>query len=139
MAANTITNHTQFQGSRDVAVYFTLACNGDQETGTTIYSSSSIATAIGLPDSMQSRILAIKAVVASGATAPPPVVTLLWKATTNVLAACLSSDAPLKVDFREFGGLLNQGGAGKTGDILITTTGLLTGDAILIELIIRRD
>ena len=52
---------------------------------------------------------------------------LEWDATTNVHAMNIP-DYDVDADFTKFGGLINNAGAGKTGDILITTTGLGLGD-----------
>lgn len=50
---------------------------------------------------------------------------LIWDATANV--ACINIpdyEYNLNGDIKHFGGLPNNAGAGKTGDILITTIGL---------------
>lgn len=60
------------------------------------------------------------------------VVTLLWDATTDVRIIELSGDGWL--DFRDFGGLPNNAGAGVTGDIAFTTTGATAGDSYSIVL-----
>lgn len=60
------------------------------------------------------------------------VVTLLWDATTDVRMVELSGDGWF--DFRHFGGLPNNGGAGVTGDISLTTTGATLGDSYSIVL-----
>ncbi len=49
---------------------------------------------------------------------------LLWDATSKVAALSLAKDHPHKIDFENIGGLVNNAGSGRTGDLLITTTGL---------------
>lgn len=50
---------------------------------------------------------------------------LLWDATAPVQMISLAKDRPTRDEYiRVEGGLINNGGAGRTGDILITTTGL---------------
>lgn len=51
---------------------------------------------------------------------------LQWDATTKVPCLSLGQDVNLEQDFREIGGLPNQGGAGVTGNVLLNTTGMST-------------
>ena len=44
-----------------------------------------------------------------------------WGATSNVLAFTLPQDMSDTLDYRWFGGLANNAGAGKTGDVLFST------------------
>lgn len=65
---------------------------------------------------------------------------LVWDATTDVVALHLPDyEYNIDPDIRHFGGLPNNAGAGKTGDVLITTTGLGAGDdgSIILEMIKR--
>jgi len=48
-------------------------------------------------------------------------VRILWDASTDVLAWLLTPEQDNEVDFMRFGGLVNNAGTGKTGDILFTT------------------
>lgn len=62
---------------------------------------------------------------------------LEWDATADTPLMLLGTDSHADFDFRPYGGVHSTAGAGETGDILITTTGLGTaGDGItlLIEL-----
>ena len=52
---------------------------------------------------------------------------LLWDAAVNTHAFNVP-DYDVDQDFCSFGGLINNAGAGKTGDIVMTTTGLGNGD-----------
>jgi hypothetical protein len=53
---------------------------------------------------------------------------LLWDATTPVIA-CALSEYDGEIDFFEMGApLLNNAGTGKTGKLLLSTTGLAAGD-----------
>jgi hypothetical protein len=60
-------------------------------------------------------------------------VQILWDATADVLAIELVPDAGDTVDFRD-APLVNNAGAGKTGDILFTTVGGSAGDSYSIIL-----
>jgi len=53
---------------------------------------------------------------------------MLWDADTDVLILTLGEADFVTFDFSRFGGLTNNAGAGKTGDILFTTVGAASGD-----------
>lgn len=61
-------------------------------------------------------------------------VSLLWDASTDVRFLVLAGYGTH--DFAPFGGIPNNAGAGKTGDILFTTNGATSGDtySIVLEL-----
>jgi hypothetical protein len=61
-------------------------------------------------------------------------VRILWDATTKVLAWAGTSNGPYLMDFSSFGGIPNNGGAGKTGDIMFTTHDQTAGDTYTIIL-----
>ena len=65
-------------------------------------------------------------------------VDLLWDATTDVLAWHLPADTSGGVDFGDFGGLINNGGSGVTGDIMLTTIGHSLGDRYTIVLHLQK-
>jgi hypothetical protein len=53
---------------------------------------------------------------------------MLWDATTDVVILTMGENDFFTFDFSRFGGLTNNAGAGKTGDILFTTVGAGSGD-----------
>lgn len=59
-------------------------------------------------------------------------VSLIWDATTDVTALILQGYG--SHDFKSFGGIVNNAGAGKTGDMLFTTNGATAGDTYSIVL-----
>lgn len=63
-------------------------------------------------------------------------VEILWDATTDVIAAVVGPGQGV-LDFRKFGGLINNAGAGVTGDILFTTVGHTLNDSydIVLEMV----
>lgn len=63
---------------------------------------------------------------------------LIWDATGNVPFLTLGTDQSDTLDFRDLGGLYNNAGVGKTGDILITTTGMASGDTGTVTLYIQK-
>jgi hypothetical protein len=62
---------------------------------------------------------------------------LLWDATTDVPIISLEGDKSFHHDFSQYGGIVDNGGAGRTGDILITTTGIATTDSGFIILDVK--
>lgn len=61
-------------------------------------------------------------------------VRILWDADVNVLAWLATSNGPYLMDFSEFGGIQNNSGTGKNGDIAFTTHDASAGDAYTIIL-----
>lgn len=61
-------------------------------------------------------------------------VDVLWDATTDVVALTLGPDQFFTFDFSRFGGLKNNAGAGRTGNIAFTTIGATAGDRYTIIL-----
>lgn len=59
-------------------------------------------------------------------------VSVLWDATTDVVAMSLSGYG--KIDMKKLGYVVNNSGAGKTGDVLFTTVGHTAGDTYDITL-----
>lgn len=135
--SNTISSSTILAGSKEAVVYLTLQSDGSNETATVIYDSSAVATTVGDNDTLDSTIIFVYGSCNAASTAR---VRLLWDATTDVVAMDIpTSTNPTKANFRSIGGLPNKGGSGITGDILLTTTGLASGDTLTLVLHIRRD
>jgi hypothetical protein len=55
-------------------------------------------------------------------------INMLWDATTDVVILTVGEADFVSFDFSRFGGLTNNSGAGRTGDILFTTVGAAAGD-----------
>ena len=66
-------------------------------------------------------------------------VKLLWDANTNTICWDLNSDYTTDEDFTGFGGIRNTAGAGKTGDIALTTTGASGSDSYVIVLTLFKE
>lgn len=66
-------------------------------------------------------------------------VKLLWDATTDTICWDLNADYTTDEDFTDFGGVRNTAGSGKTGDIMLTTTGHTNGDSYVIVLTLYKD
>lgn len=65
-------------------------------------------------------------------------VNLAWDATADEPIVTIGQNADGCLDFRASGGLRNNAGAGKTGDINFTTVGQSAGDAYTIVLHMRK-
>lgn len=137
--ANTINQTFIIEDSRRVVKYITLVSDGSQETNTIVYDSSAVASDVGIADQLNCRIE--KVWFTASKAASTATIDLDFDATTDVLALPINmsatGDSNLHMDYTFFGGLKNYAGAGRTGDILLTTTGLASGDAFTLVLDIR--
>lgn len=136
--ANTITTKILSLSARECVQYTTIQSDGSNETATVLYDSSVQATSYGDTDALTSGILEV---YASSNVAVTGRIRLLWDASSPLVAMDIPTGSTGDVDvcFRRFGGLINTGGSGKTGDILLTTTGLASGDTITLVLTILRN
>jgi len=64
-------------------------------------------------------------------------VQIYWDATTDVFCWCVPQNSTYTMDFEKFGGLTNNAGAGKTGDVLFSTADATAGDfyTIVLEMV----
>ena len=115
--ANTITKQTIIDGPRRLIVKIDILGDGSgDEAATTLIDASTYT-----PVFTDCKLITLWSDL-SGFTAR-----LLWDATTDVVATSVS-DTGDDLDFSEFGGIPNNAGTGKTGDINITTYGLGAND-----------
>mgnify|MGYP003150320046 CR=1 FL=1 len=66
-------------------------------------------------------------------------VQILFDASSNVLCIELGENQSGHHDYSNFGGLINNAGSGKTGDILFTTVGHSSADTYTIILQVRKE
>ena len=66
-------------------------------------------------------------------------VQLLFDASSNVIAIELGENQSGYHDYTSFGGIINNAGSGKTGDILFTTVGHSSADSYTIILQVRKE
>ena len=67
-------------------------------------------------------------------------VKLLWFANTDTICWDLNSDYTTDEDFSDFGGIRNTAASGgKTGDIVLTTTGHASADSYVIVLTLLKE
>ena len=64
-------------------------------------------------------------------------VVIYWDATTDVLITVIPQNTNYKMDYEEFGGIWNNAGTGKTGQVLFSTLDQSAGDAytIILEMV----
>ena len=64
-------------------------------------------------------------------------VQIYWDATTDVFCWCVPQNSTYTMDFEKFGGLINNAGAGVTGDVLFSTADASNGDfyTIVLEMV----
>ncbi len=100
--------------------------NGDAETAAL---KVDVSTLSGFNDSLPSEVRIEKIEYSLSGMQ----VNILWDATTDVVAWQLTPDSGNELCFRS-APLVNNAGAGKTGDILFTTIGASAGDSYSIVL-----
>jgi len=61
-------------------------------------------------------------------------VDILWDASTDLICETIPENQFYLMDYSSFGGLPNNAGSGKTGDVLFTTTGAAAGDRYTITI-----
>ena len=126
--ANSITKQTIIDGSKNLVVKIHIEGDGSgEETNTVLIDASSYSPAF-----TDETLVGIHATL-SGFTAD-----LHWDATANVPLINIP-DFEYNLNGKQigwFGGLPNNAGAGKTGDILMTTIGLGANDhgTIILEI-----
>ncbi len=64
--------------------------------------------------------------------------TVKWDATTSVIATQIVGDKDVHLDWWRIGGLVNNAGSGKTGDVVMSTVGLDAGTVGEITLWIKK-
>ena len=126
-------------GNRKTVVYCTIASDGTNEINLVLYNSSTVCAALGINNTKNCALMRVLA----SSTSPSGKITLNWDATTPILAMSMpyAGAGNLDFDFNEFGGLINTavGTAGVTGNITLTTSGLVNGDNISIIIEVKTE
>ncbi len=66
-------------------------------------------------------------------------VQILWNASSNVFCIELGENQSGNHDYTSFGGLINNAGSGKDGDVLFTTVGHTSADTYTIIMSMRKE
>ena len=129
--ADAVTSQTLMDGERMAIMKFTNISDGTGETGVIKIDVSTLS-----PNSFGLACNGVK-INRIWSAVHGMEVRILWDATTDVLAWQATSNGPYLMDFSSFGGISNNAGTGKTGDIAFTTHDPNAGDSytIVIECI----
>jgi len=125
--ADAVTSQIIFDGTRTAVMKFTNISDGTGETGVLKVDVSALTSYQG-QTCTGVNIVNLDAITAGMG------VNLLWDASTDVICYTVGADQFVSFDFNRFGGLSNNAGAGKTGDLLFTTVGASSGDRYTIVL-----
>jgi hypothetical protein len=122
--ADAVTSQILVDGAKNIVAKFTNVSDG---TGEAAVLKLDLSTLSGAPTEVRiDKIIACTSGMA---------VNILWDATTDVPAFVVGQDTSGEYCFQHFGGLKNNAGAGKNGNILFTTIGHTLNDSytIIIE------
>lgn len=112
---NVVTSQTILDGDRNVVILLTGTLDTSNESRVVKVDLSTL-----FPRPTRIRVDTIRHLVSNGL-----IVTLDWDATTPVRFAALTGWD--EVEARKFGGLQDNSGAGRTGNIALTTLGWTSG------------
>lgn len=115
--ADAVTSQTLIDGTKNVVMKFTNVSDG---TGESAVVKVDVSALTGAPSEV--RIMKVHFSTSGMA------VRILWDASTDVDALLIAADQTGCLDFTSFGGIRNNSGSGKTGDIMFTTIGHSSGD-----------
>tara|TARA_Y100001937_G_scaffold32597_1_gene46522 strand:- start:51 stop:458 length:408 start_codon:yes stop_codon:yes gene_type:complete len=129
--ADAVTTQTIIDGERNCVMKFTNVSDGTGESAVAKVDVSALASNSAGTACSEVRVMRISHAIVGMS------VQLFLDATSNVLLMELAESSNGHMDFKDFGGLPNNAGSGKTGDILITTKGHSSGDtySIVLEMI----
>ena len=126
--ADAVTSQTILDGERLFIGKFTNFSDGTGETGVIKIDVSTLS-----PNAFGLACNGVKLNKIYGTTHGLEV-QILWDATTDVFAWQIPQNTNYLMDFSSFGGIPNNAGAGKTGDVLFTTRDAGAGDMYSIVL-----
>tara|TARA_X000001382_G_scaffold3384_1_gene3537 strand:+ start:153 stop:560 length:408 start_codon:yes stop_codon:yes gene_type:complete len=126
--ADAVTSQTIIDGERNCVMKFTNVSDGTGESAVAKVDVSALASNAAGISCSEVRVTRISHAIVGMS------VQLFLNATTNVLLVELAESSNGHMDFKDFGGLPNNAGSGKNGDILFTTKGHSSGDTYSITL-----
>ena len=129
--ADAVTSQTIIDGERNCIIKFTNVSDGTGESAVAKVDVSALAANSRGVSCSEVRVMRISHSVVGMS------VQLFLNATTNVLLMEVAESSNGHMDFKDFGGLSNNAGSGKNGDILFTTKGHSSGDtySIVLEMV----
>ena len=126
--ADAVTTQTIIDGERNCVMKFTNVSDGTGESAVAKVDVSALSSNSAGTACSEVRVLRISHAIVGMS------VQLFLNATSNVLLMELAESSNGHMDFTDFGGLPNNAGSGKNGDILFTTKGHSSGDTYSITL-----
>jgi len=129
--ADAVTSQTIIDGERNCVMKFTNVSDGTGESAVAKVDVSALASNAAGVACSEVRVMRISHAVVGMS------VQLFFDATSNVLLVELAESSNGHMEFEDFGGIPNNAGSGKTGDILFTTKGHSSGDtySIVLEMV----
>lgn len=125
--ADAVTSQTLIDQDRVAIMKFTNISDGTGESAVLKVDVSALSAPAG-------KVCSGVSIVRIYASTEGMGVDVLWDATTDVIAITLGPNQFYEYGFDDFGGIWNNSGAGKTGDIRFTTIGASSGDRYTIIL-----
>ena len=129
--ADAVTTQTIIDGERNCVMKFTNVSDGTGESAVAKVDVSALASNAAGVACSEVRVMRVSHAIVGMS------VQMFLDATSNVLLMDLAERSNGHMDFKDFGGLPNNAGSGKTGDILFTTKGHSSGDtySIVLEMV----
>ena len=129
--ADTVTTQTIIDGERNWVMKFTNVSDGTGESAVAKVDVSALAANSAGTACSEVRLVRVSHAIVGMS------VQLFFNASTNVLIMELAESSNGHMEFGDFGGIPNNAGSGKNGDILFTTKGHSSGDtySIVLEMI----
>lgn len=129
--ADAVTTQILFQGDKQVIMKFTNISDGTGETNVVKVNISTLAPYQGNP------CTAVQVDRVYAATSGMEV-RMNWAADTPTLIMAIPQNVMNTYDFNDFGGIENNAGTGKNGNITFSTVGHTAGDSYTIILVLRK-
>jgi len=126
--ADAVTSQTIQDGEKNCIMKFTNVSDGTGESAVAKVDVSALSSNSAGVSCSEVRVLRVSHAIVGMS------VQLFLDATSNVLLMELAESSNGHMDFKDFSGIPNNAGSGKTGDILFTTKGHSSGDTYSIVL-----
>jgi len=129
--ADAVTSQTIIDGERNCIIKFTNVSDGTGESAVAKVDVSALTSNAAGVACSEVRVMRVSHAIVGMS------VQMFLNATSNVLLMELAESSNGHMDFKDFGGLPNNAGSGKNGDILFTTKGHSSGDtySIVLEMV----
>ena len=126
--ADAVTSQTIEDGERNCIMKFTNVSDGTGETAVAKVDVSALSNNSSGTACSEVRVMRVSHAIVGMS------VQLFLDATSNVFLMELAESSNGHMNFKDFSGVPNNAGSGKTGDILFTTKGHSSGDTYSIVL-----